>query len=263
MYAVSVMMVLTIVAILSGFVLREDMISLLHELRPWLSFGFMATGDINGVKDAYIINAVYWTLAFEWAFYIALPLLALFARGPWCAALFAAVLFFGTQAPIVLNFLFGALAALAVDRQLLGGRLRAAWLAPVPIAALAGIFQFFDTVYALAPVALLFVFFLFVVDGNGLSGLLSSAAAKLLGTISYSLYLNHCVVLFVTMRAVNTVVPIRELAPLQYWSFAALAALVAVALSALTYRYVEHPFIVPQRLAERLTGASPRRAQLS
>jgi peptidoglycan/LPS O-acetylase OafA/YrhL len=263
MYAASVMMVLTIVAVLSGFSLREDVTSLLHELRPWLSFGFMTTGDVNGVKDAYIINAVYWTLAFEWAFYVALPFLALFARGAWCAGLFAGVLFFGTQAPIVLTFLFGALAALAVDRQWLRGQLRPAWLAPVPIAALACIFFFFDTVYALAPAALLFVFFLFVVDGNNLSGILSSTAAKLLGTVSYSLYLNHCIVLFVTMRAVNAVIPIGELAPLQYWSFAAFAALAAVALSAVTYRYIEYPFMVPQRGAERPAVAALGRAHAS
>lgn len=262
MYAVSVIMVLTVVATLSGFSLRQDPISLARELRPWLSFGFMTTGDINGVKDAHIINAVYWTLAFEWAFYIALPFLGLLARGPWCVALFAGALFFGTQAPVVLNFLCGALAALAVDRQVLGQRLRAAWLAPLPIAALIGVFAL-HAEYGLAQAALLFVFFLFVVDGNSLLGLLTSAPAKLLGTISYSIYLTHCIVVFVTMRAVNAVVPIGELAPLQYWSIAALAALAAVALSALTYQYVEYPFLAPQRAAKRPAAALLERAQMS
>jgi peptidoglycan/LPS O-acetylase OafA/YrhL len=254
MYAVSVAIVLAIIAVLSGFQLREPIVPLLKELRTWLSFGFMHTGDVNGVKDAHIINAVYWTLAYEWSFYLALPLLALFARGWAFALLAAATVFFGIQSPIVINFLCGALAALAVEKGLLNGRLARTWLAPVPIAAIAMVLTAFDEAYHPAAIALLFVAFLFVVDGNSLFGVLRTRAAQLFGTVSYSFYLLHCIVLFVAFRFVDAMVPVAHLTGEQHWMVAALAALGTTLLSAFTYRRVEYPFIAAK---PRSSGARP------
>ncbi|MEP7069918.1 MAG: acyltransferase [Usitatibacter sp.] len=243
MYAVSVALVLMVVAVESGFELRDPLVPLLKELRTWLSFGFMSASDINGVKDAHIINAVYWTLAYEWSFYLALPLLALFARG-WAFAILAiATIFFGIQAPITINFLCGALAAVALERDLLDGRLARPWLAPVPIAAISMALLAFDEPNHPASIGLLFVAFLFMVDGNTLFGLLRTRAAQLFGTVSYSFYLLHCIALFVTFRLVNAVTPVAQLSGAEHWMAATLAALGATLVSTLTYRRIEHPFI--------------------
>jgi len=209
-------------------------------VRPWLSFGFMTTGDVNGLH-AHPVNAVYWTLAYEWMFYLALPLLALFARGPLSLLVLAGVLFFGTQAPIVFNFLFGALVAVVVHSGALQGRLRAWWLAPVPLLALAGYFAVPGA--ALLQAGLLGVFFVFVAHGDDLFGLLRTRAAYVLGTISYSLYLTHSIVLYVVVRLVDRAVPVVTLDVAQYWLVAGVAALATVALSSLTYRRVEFPFL--------------------
>jgi peptidoglycan/LPS O-acetylase OafA/YrhL len=245
MYVVSVLMVIAVVAALSGFTLRVGLLPLLRELRPWLSFGFMQTGDINGVGNAHIIEAVYWTLACEWAFYLALPFLALFARPVVFLPALGLVYFFGIQGPVTLNFAFGAVAALVVEKRLLRDLPSRGGLTFIPLACLAAVFAS-SSGFGLVPEALLFVFFLFVVHGNSLFGLLASPAAKLLGTISYSIYLVHCIVLFVVMRMVNARVPLAELDPVQYWTFAGMAAVLAVLLSSVTYRYVEYPFIAPR-----------------
>jgi peptidoglycan/LPS O-acetylase OafA/YrhL len=262
MYLFSVALVLVVVAAMTGFTLREPLVPFLKELRTWLSFGFMHAGDLNGVKDAHIINAVYWTLAYEWSFYLVLPLLALFARGWAFAALAAATLYFGIQTPITLYFLCGALAALAVERKLLGGRLARGWFATIPLAAIATVLLAFDTAYHPAPMALLFVAFLFVVDGNSLFGLLHTRAAQLFGTVSYSFYLLHCIVLFVAFRIVNGVIPVGSLTGEQHWIVATLVALAVTGLSAFTYRRVEYPFIAPRPAApalamEPLPAATP------
>lgn len=81
MYLVSVALSVLVVAALTGFTLRTGPIQFLRDLRSWLSFGFLQNGDLNGLKDARYINAVYWTLALEWSFYAALPLLSQFRRG--------------------------------------------------------------------------------------------------------------------------------------------------------------------------------------
>lgn len=251
MYAMSVLMVLVVVAAASGFVLRSEPGTLARELRPWLSFGFMDTGALNGFADARYINAVYWTLAYEWMFYVALPFLALFARGrAAAAALVAVVLVFGTQQPVVFNFLFGAAAALIVHRKWIGERLASPWLTALPLLCLGAYFAL-DGGYGLPHSVALFGFFIFVVHGTSLFGLLRTRAAKVLGTISYSLYLTHCIALFVTVHAVDRLVPMSSLSAGQYWLLAALAAAGSVLLSAFTYRYVEHPFIHPQPARQR------------
>src|SRR4051812_248147 len=81
MYAASVLAVLLVALSVTGPFLNESPVALLKDIRAWASFGFERSGPINGFADAHHINAVYWTLAYEWAFYIALPFLALFARG--------------------------------------------------------------------------------------------------------------------------------------------------------------------------------------
>jgi len=245
MYAMSVLMVLVVVAAATGFTLQASPAALAKELRPWLAFGFMDTGALNGLNEAHYINAVYWTLAYEWLFYLALPLLALFARGWSVVALALAVLAFGTQKPIVFNFLFGALAAIIVHARVLERRLQAGWLALVPLVALGAYFAL-PHGNGLVQSLVLFACFLFVVHGNSLFGLLRTRAARVLGTISYSIYLTHCIALYVTVHAVDHLMPIREMDGHDYWLLAALAAAGCVLLSAFTYRYVEHPFLKPQ-----------------
>ncbi|HLX24511.1 MAG TPA: acyltransferase [Usitatibacter sp.] len=249
MYALSVALVVIVVAALTGFAPQEPPLTILKELRAWLSFGFMSGQDLNGVKDAHFINPVYWTLAYEWTFYLALPLLALFARGALFWFLVAAAVFFGIQAPLTLCFVCGVLAATAVESRLLEGRLAKWWLAPVPLAAVAAVPAGFDTAYHPAPIALLFVAFLFVVDGNTIFGLLRTRAAQLFGAVSYSFYLLHCIVLYVVFRIVDGAFPVAELTGGQHWAVAATAALLALSLSAFTYRHLEYPFIAKRDAA--------------
>src|SRR6185295_4170068 len=93
------------------------------------------------------------------------------------------------------------------------------------------------------------VFFTFVVHGYSLLGLLRSRPAKVLGMATYSIYLTHCIVLYVAVHAIDRVLPIAGLSAQQYWPLAALAGLATVVLSMFTYRYVEFPFIHPQAVS--------------
>jgi peptidoglycan/LPS O-acetylase OafA/YrhL len=106
-------------------------------------------------------------------------------------------------------------------------------------------------------VALMFVFFVFVVDGNSLFGLLRTRPAKLLGMVSYSIYLTHCIVLFVVVHSFNAAVPVATLDAAGYWLLAAFAAAVTVVLSAATYQYVEYPFLAPRRPHARPAAVKP------
>lgn len=242
MYFVSVLMVLGVVAVLSDFSLRTDPFSLVKELRAWFSFGFLRFGPLNGFADGHFIDPVYWTLQFEWLFYLSLPLLSLFARRPWGALLVAVASAFCTHVPVTFNFIAGGVAALLVHKRWLGDRLRHPFWTVLAFLALGSAFLA-PSAYARLPILAMFAFFLCVVDGNSLFGVLRSAPAKLLGLVSYSFYLVHAIVVFVVVRVAASLIPIGLLGAARYWLIAAAAALIAVMLSALTYRYVEYPFL--------------------
>ena len=253
MYFMSVLMALAVIFSVSGLALRVPPTQLVRELQAWLSFGFIHTGPVNGVQEAHSVNAVYWTLAYEWAFYLALPFLALFARGAWSVVLFVVVVFFSMRAPVVLNFVYGALAASLVHHKRLD--LRSPWLAPLPLAALAVYFMADGYVHKMVEGALLFVFFVFVVHGHSACGLFLSRPAKILGAISYSLYLTHCIVLFVVVGAADRLLGLESFGPTQYWLLVALAAVATVVLSAVTFQFVEYPFMNPKGRAVRPVAA--------
>jgi len=256
MYVASVLMVLAVVAVLSGFSLGTAPFSLVKELRAWFSFGFMHYGALNGFTDGHFINPVYWTLAFEWLFYLSLPFLALFVKFPWSVVLLVLALVFGLRVPVTLNFIAGAVAALLVHKRWLGDRLCwAPFWTPVALAGLA-VALLAPSGYGRVSVVALFVFFLCIVHGNSLFGLLRTAPAKLLGLISYSFYLVHAIVVFVVVHVVASLTPIALLGVPRYWLVASVAAAIAVVLSSLTYRYVEYPFL-------SMTGGLPVPKSLS
>lgn len=134
------------------------------------------------------------------------------------------------------------IAALLVHKRWLGDQLQRPLWTPVALAALASVFLA-PSAYAKVPVAALFVFFLFIVHGNSLFGLLRSAPAKLPGLISYSFYLVHAIVVFVVARVTASFAPIDLLGASRYGLIAAAAAALAVLLASFTYRFVEYPFL--------------------
>src|SRR5262249_40043950 len=134
---------------------------------------------------------------------------------------------------------FGALAAAIVRKNLELKHL--GWIAPFALVA----WFFASPLPKLAQYALLFVFFLGVVYGWSVFGLLRTRAAKTLGLASYSLYLTHCILRYVVVGLASQALAIATLGDVEYWALAGLSALGAVALSTFTYRYIEFPFLHP------------------
>ncbi len=260
MYLASVALSLFVIGAMTGLRFNEAPLQVAREVRAWLSFGFMENGPVNGLREAHLVAPIYWTLAFEWSFYLALPLLALFARGKSFLLLVALAVFFGVREPITLNFVGGALVAVAARRKWLDARMASPWAVPVPLAAIAGVLAM-PTAYAPLAVLLMTVFFAFVAAGNPLLGLLTLRASKLLGMASYSFYLLHGTVLFVAFRTVDALRPVASLTPAEHWAVATGAALATVALSVFTYRHIEHRFLVPSSSAPApALGLGPRAA---
>lgn len=206
--------------------------------------------QFKGIRAASDINGVYWTLVWEWKFYILLPLVALSVRVAkgWgvllpCAVVVAYVLW-KPDAAVVLNFIGGAAVAqwrASRYRDVLPPSLA---LHAVALVSLVAVFVLFDRGYGAWQSVLYTVFFAALVAGCSFGGLLTSRPAVLLGAISYSIYLMHCIVLYVGLHSISHfMMPVVQLTPAQYWT-AVMGIAVAVVLAALlSYRVAEQPFL--------------------
>ena len=118
--------------------------------------------------------------------------------------------------------------------------LRSGWasLLMVVAALLAAVFQ--DSLWAVPLHALVFIP---IVYGNSLFGLLRLRASRLLGTISYSIYLLHAPLIHAVLRTLAAAGQLDNVSPLQYWLLMGGLVLVIVALCSLTYRFIEHPHL--------------------
>ncbi len=263
MYLFSVACVFAIVAVLTNFEMRQTAKTLAVQSLAWLSFGFVVPGELNGLRESGIINAsVQWTLAYEWMFYLVVPFGLIFARGIgfllFVTASAAYIQVFSTNA-VEWNFLFGALAALLIaEYRLIPARmLNSKFISLLVVGIIAFAFAVFEKGYGVWQAALLFCAFVCIAGGNRLFGLLTCRAARLLGMISYSLYLMHAIVLFVTLKLVNGIVPIAGMAPENYWAIVAGCGIALVFICSVTFRLIEHPLMktpMPGWLGRRIHG---------
>jgi peptidoglycan/LPS O-acetylase OafA/YrhL len=269
-YYASVAIVMFIVFAEMRFKLAVPLTTFLSQLTRWLIF--VPTHDLNGFPRANLINAsVVWTLMFEVIFYLLLPLIFFFFKGyriflymaiavaaSWTLAAhgfqsftpphpgaFLPFIAFALNSVFGFGFGIGMLVAFLYARcpkrwwQVLQQR----WLMPIPLFCLAAPVLFRVGLYSPAEFWLLAVVFVFVVAGNDFFGLLSSKAVFHLGTVSYSFYITHGIVLFTFSHLFNRWVPIQTLSPLQYWLLMGVVGATAVCFSTLLYSTVERRFM--------------------
>jgi peptidoglycan/LPS O-acetylase OafA/YrhL len=255
LYLVAMLALFTIVAILSGFMLHEPVFYLVAQLFQWLSF---MEPDVNGINATRLILAgVVWSLAFEWLFYFSLAILgySLFKiKTPVNVLIFTGIflLFF-----IIVIYQFYPYLALQRMSPFLGGiaaaflvrnptlrRLAATKMASVLILLLLVMaVTFFATVYEIPSLICISLAFIIIACGNSLFGILTHNTSRLLGQISYSIYLLHGVLLFVAFRFVLGFPAASHFSPVLHWSIIAICGISLVIVCSFTYRFIELPFI--------------------
>ncbi len=268
--AVSVMMVM--VAARSGFALRESSTVVIGEAARWLSLGVLRGGMLDGDADATLLLAgVTWTLQLEWAFYAALPLLALGARSRRGALLFSftvllvGLVWWSHRGPYGLSEHDAAFMCLFAIGMVTASLEAAGSLPRLPdpigsTAVLGLVTAAFVSagVYGSVFVALLGLAFLLVCSGTTVFGLLRCRAARRLGSISYGVYLLQGPVLALayTITAVRVGAFVHGWA---YWLVTLGCAVILLAIATVVHAAVELPGIrLGQMAVRRFVGARTR-----
>lgn len=239
------LLVCTVVA-LTHFRLLVSTRDLAQQILAWMLFTIPGAPDINTLHQSYLINSVFWSLVYEWKFYIMFPLLAIFARPRAQCFLAAAVvlcIWFYSDTKLEWFFLSGCLAAV-VTRTQIARVLATGWIwATVAIACIVAALRLQPVIYSAIGAALLFMPFVVIASGNSIFGLLTWRPARLLGLLSYSVYLLHNWVLFLVSRLVNHYTSVAAMSEHAYWLVGALIVLITTAVAAFTYRFIEYPFL--------------------
>ena len=234
------------------------------------TLGLIQWKRINAIDPLTLNAQVNWTLQYEWYFYLALPVLAFLATprrfsavAVIVVAIFVAVNPWPSFWPAIM-FLYGmAIAHLIVSigpiRTLSG---------PLACLACLGLIGLIPWVTQIPPATgrwawnTIFAFVLLcVLSGNTMFAALTTAGARVLGSISYSIYLSHGFMLYLGRALMLRWVAPESLSPGHYWAFVALTGLATVLLSLVTYRWVEHPFIAYSHRLGRRSSSAPRPAE--
>ncbi|RAJ76566.1 peptidoglycan/LPS O-acetylase OafA/YrhL [Chitinophaga dinghuensis] len=252
LYFFLLILLFLITGIVTGWKLNESPSQLLRHIFGWLLF---MEPNLNGVTLRLVIAGVIWSLAFEWLFYFSLPFwgLLLFRLKPSAMVLLFAAAGLALFVWVIYSFypvmawqrmsafIGGMLAAYVV--KLPGFRETAShWSTTIFIIGLLYIAIFIIPPFNYPFSLLCFgACFLGIAGGNTLFGLLTLKASRLLGQISYSIYLLHGLLLFSTYNFVISFRVVQQLSPQNYWLMITGIAVVLIIICCITYRFIEKP----------------------
>ncbi len=250
LYLFALFVLAAVTARLSNFTLHENLHLLLKQTIQWMTFTIFGAPDLNGVERTSIVLAsVTWSLPFEWFFYFSLPVLALFVRVvpprfyilASAATMVTSVLWRRPELIHLGAFAGGIAAAIAARaapiRQHLSG-----WTGSVAaIAALVAAVFFFSSPTGWTALFLYAAAFVIIACGNNLFGALSAPISRLLGEMSYSIYVLHGALLFVTFKLVIGTERAAAFSIVQYWAVICGCSVALVLGCALTFRLIEAP----------------------
>jgi peptidoglycan/LPS O-acetylase OafA/YrhL len=251
LYLAAMLVLAVVVARLSAFSLQEPLARLFRHAVIWLTFTIVGSSSLNGVAETNIaVAGVTWSLAYEWFFYLSLPLLGLLLRvmPPIPYLLFSICSLVGIallkpEAIRLLTFAGGFTAAIVIRMPTLTKHLRGAAAAVVAYGCLAAAALAFPPADRPSPLglSLLAVAFIIIAAGNDLGGVLSMRSSRRLGDVSYSLYLLHGLLLFAAFRFVVGFESAASLSTFGHWAVVLCCTPLLVILCCVTYELIELP----------------------
>jgi len=263
-YVLAVVATLLVLAVQTNFKLQVPRWLLAHQVAAWFSFGFVWVfpGTTNGYDFAGAVNSVLWTLAYEWRFYLLLPLFALFRSDRRFPFLLLAMIYVWPDIAhgqhVVVNFAFGMIAARVSKAVPALSRPATLLLDVIALAALLGVFRTETMGYDWGATVWVALFMHAIVLGGSLFGLLRLRGLRALGTLSYSIYLLHNVVLFASMWPLRSLVVGGTLSPVSMLLLMTALGLLVVSISVVSYWCTEEPFL--RQTTARKPQPEPRRA---
>lgn len=253
LYLFAIAILFLLVGLMTRFSLREPGQNVWFELGQWIAF---MEPDINLLYGTRLIVAgVVWSLAFEWMFYNSLALVGYTffrIRTSYVVLYVATIAFIGSLFILfyfysygiwnrMSPFLGGVAAAFLVRNEKIKYWASRDWVALILLPLMMWVLFFYPSVYELVPYLVVTAVFISIACGNTFFGILTHPLSRMLGQISYSIYLLHGILLFVTFQFIIGPKQARGLSVLEHWLVIAACSIALVIICSLTYHFIEKP----------------------
>ena len=246
LYLFSLSLILLVIIYLSRGNLYESYWELFKHITSWLLMGVFGNANINELKLTSQINAgVTWSLAYEWMFYLAMPIFAFLLRKKstifWLLFSLIGVALISSFNPLLgaKDFIGGILAAYLIRNEKFSVFATSKLASFIVTLCLVVVVFLNITGNEDITLTLLAVAFILIACGNNLYGALAHSTSKALGDLSYSIYLLHGILLFVIFNIVLDKSFITS--PNTYWAIIALITPILIFACHFTYHYIEYP----------------------
>ena len=259
------LMLLVIVSVfyIQGWTLKDSPLEIAGQILAWLIFD---RPDINQYpQTGGLIANVTWTLSYEVFFYMALPLFGMvfLYRSDWrqtalcLVAIYALYQVVGWEHSlkkhILMSFLGGVAAAYWVRTPRLLAWSRTPVAGVIALVVLIAVLTLFRKSFAFLPLLLLTLVFSIIASGHTLFGALALRSIRWMGEISYSTYLLHGFLIWLMLQRLPLALPLDTKEPLVFLLLAALSSGLLIAISSLSFLYIEKPGMAAgKRLVRRL-----------
>jgi peptidoglycan/LPS O-acetylase OafA/YrhL len=244
LYMFALILIFLIIGFESDWTIRTSWQECLIDGAKWLAFTIPGHPSINGF-DAQVLGSVTWSLTDEWKFYFSLPIIGFFlkVKSP-PILLIASLLVLVLWHPhgfILCGFLGGMVSAWISRTRLMG------CYATSPLASVLVLFLIYAALNfspsnekdeAISTIFIAIAFWI-IAAGNSMFGILVTPAFKVLGSMAYSIYLLHLVVIYFLLEILNI-----ETSQSGFWVASMfLITPLLVCFCYLTYRFIEKPFM--------------------
>ncbi|EXB84574.1 acyltransferase family protein [Acinetobacter baumannii 299505] len=232
------------ITLLNVQITASNYIEFLKWVSDWILF---KGGSFQNFESGLVIAGVHWTLIYEWKFYFALPLIFVIWQQKipkWISSIlviaFMVYIFKHKSHHLYALFFLAIPAVLYKDRfkQFMQTK---PTITHIVLGILSIIVLFFTEAYSWFQMLSLAVIFSFIVSGYSF-GILNHKGLKVLGEISYSIYLIHGLVLYTIFTVIN-IVDLKTISLEKYYSFFLPTALLVTIVSLFTYKFIECPFL--------------------
>lgn len=244
MYIFCAALIVFLILIQSGFDI--DFKQTAKDILSWLTIGLITTQSVNNVSVLPINAGIHWTLHFEWFFYLLLPILAIFLRSKKMLIMALPLAFYALSSDdrgYWAIFFFGIMAAHIYNMYPKFEFFHRKVSSVIPLLGLVLVYFMNYKPYSFSQYAVSLGVFLCFVYGSDLFGVLKTFTVKFLGTLSYSIYLIHGIVLYGVLNTADNWKPIVTMTAFEFWSLITLSGLLTIVVSSVTYQYIEYPFI--------------------
>ncbi len=256
LYIIAFLISILYAAILSNFKLAEPISVVVKEIGQWFLFSVFDGPQINQLQlTSSFMLSVLWSLAYEWLFYLLLPLIGLIffrAKPPVLILIVTCVIAYLIISNLIyiyrpaafyypFAFLGGIFAAFFARSKTFCEIASGKWASLIIIASLTLTVILFKTAYDLIPLILISIAFIGIACGNTLFGVLTFKLSRALGQLSYGIYLLHGLFLFAIFRFWMSFEEIAAFSTVKYWLFIILIGAVLTIICFFLHYFIEVP----------------------